>query len=591
VIATAMLAAAGLALSGQPVSAAPPHIGAGKADRPAPIDPHGATAHAQRRAAEPKPAGHKVPNPLLREVLAGEDDAAEEGAALSALCQDFIGKPNPYANPAPNVDAINGDTIVTVGSQTGCSTAQNETTIAVNPFNPRNLVAGSNDYRVFNPREQRNDSSGWAYTTFDGGRTWANIQVPHLTFQTGASAPLSYMDAAGDPALAFGPNNTVYYANLVFSRVIPTDGSQQASGMAVSTSHDGGLTWGEPVLIQLDGVNRDGTPTPTDFFNDKEWITADPLSGTVYVSWTRFTFDAAGNYLESPIVVSRSTDFGRHFSPMTRVAPSLNNFKGGITPFDQGSNPGVGRNGTLFIAYEASVCETAACDAAGDHDAVVVATSRDGGRTFRNEEVAADFDFPVDEATGSPGLTGENFRINSYPTLAVDRLTNQLWITWADDRNGQYSDDGESIKTNGDVFVVGSVPGGGHWTDPLRVGSGADEVFPGIAVFAGRVAVSYYTRAFDPNGIGLDYAYSVGWGAGIRGASVRRITTQTENPQVQFVAQTPDGTVLQGVFIGDYSAIAMGVDFVIHPCWTDFRGKPGTTTPNQDVYSQAIFAL
>ncbi len=48
------------------------------------------------------------------------------------------------------------------------------------------------------------------------------------------------------------------------------------------------------------------------------------------------------------------------------------------------------------------------------------------------------------------------------------------------------------------------------------------------------------------------------------------------------------GAVLQGVFIGDYTAIAMGSDGVIHPCWTDFRGRPGGNTPNQDAYTQAI---
>ena len=52
-----------------------------------------------------------------------------------------------------------------------------------------------------------------------------------------------------------------------------------------------------------------------------------------------------------------------------------------------------------------------------------------------------------------------------------------------------------------------------------------------------------------------------------------------------------DGTVLQGVFIGDYSAAAMGFDFRLHPCWTDFRGNPGTTKPNQDAYTQSIFVL
>ena len=46
--------------------------------------------------------------------------------------------------------------------------------------------------------------------------------------------------------------------------------------------------------------------------------------------------------------------------------------------------------------------------------------------------------------------------------------------------------------------------------------------------------------------------------------------------------------VLQGVFIGDYTAVAMGTDGVMHPCWTDFRGQPSVTSPNQDAYTMAV---
>ena len=38
-----------------------------------------------------------------------------------------------------------------------------------------------------------------------------------------------------------------------------------------------------------------------------------------------------------------------------------------------------------------------------------------------------------------------------------------------------------------------------------------------------------------------------------------------------------------------YTAVAMGWDGVLHPCWTDFRGKPGVTSPNQDAYTAAVF--
>ena len=66
--------------------------------------------------------------------------------------------------------------------------------------------------------------------------------------------------------------------------------------------------------------------------------------------------------------------------------------------------------------------------------------------------MSSDFDFPAT-------LTGVHFRLNSFPQMAYDRLTDQLWITWADDRNGQNSAAGASVKTNGDVFVVGSKHG------------------------------------------------------------------------------------------------------------------------------------
>src|SRR6267142_1039116 len=313
----------------------------------------------------------------------GDDDTAISLAPnLSALCQSYIGQLNTYANPRPNVDQINGDQIVLAGTQLGCDTAQNETTIAVNPSNPRNLVAGTNDYRVFNTREGRNDGAGFAYTTFDGGRSWLNVQLPHLTFQTGATGLLSDMDSAGDPAVAFGPHNTVYYANLVFSRL------NNGSGVVVSKSTDGGRTWGEPSIVHLDGVDANGNPLDTNFFNDKEWISVDQQTGTVYVTWTIFGPN------DSPIMVSSSKDGGATWSAPVAVNPSSGFTPGGITAYSSGSNPQVNRHGELFIAYESAVCQSLACNHPTDHDAVVIATSRDGGRTFTNQEVAYDFDFP-----------------------------------------------------------------------------------------------------------------------------------------------------------------------------------------------------
>lgn len=533
-------------------------------------------------------------SPGLKALLSEKDaDRGSEAPNLSALCQSGVGKPNPYRKVAPNVDQIVGDPLVTVGSQTGCSTAQNENTIAVNPENPNNLVAGANDYRIFNTRTQRDDASGFAYTSFDGGKTWKNIQLPHLTLQTGGKGAFAQMDAAGDPVVAFGPHNTVYYGNIVFSRGVPTgSGTEAANGIALNVSHDGGLHWGEPVMIHADGVDPTGKLVPSQIFNDKIWLAADQTSGRVYVTWTRFVDNADGSYLESPIVVAPSTNFGRSFAPYTRVDNTLAGFKpNGLTPFSQGSNPKVGRDGTLYIAYEGEVCATLACDQVGngDRDVTVVATSRDHGRTFKKAIVDTNYDFPFNEPLGTSTLTGENFRVNSFPQLDYDRSTGLLALTWADDRNGQYdATTGASIKSNGDNIVSLSADGA-RWTKPLAVGTSADEVFGAIAIRYGVVALTSYTRHYDSAGINLDYAYWTSTDLFRKHSlPIHRITTQSSNPQVQFVGTDDQGNVVQGTFIGDYTGAVLGSDLKLHPSWTDFRGNPGKTTPNQDSYTASI---
>ena len=516
----------------------------------------------------------------------GEVDANPDNSQSSwGLCHTLAGTANfAYSVPsAGEVDAITHDAINNSGaSNFGCTTAQNETSIAVNPKNAMNLVAGANDYRVCCDATGLNDGSGWAYYSFDGGQTWGNVLVPGLTGQTGGAGNFKQMDSAGDPVLAFGPDGVVYYANIVFSRVSP------ASGVAVSVSRDGGKTWGAPNMVAYQ--------SSANFFNDKEWIGAGP-NGTVVVTWTVFNQGAKGaGYISSKIVGAISKDRGHTWNnqgfPISDAAH----------PYNQGSQVAFAPDGSLVVAYEG-----ATPGSGYNQDGMILARSTNGGATFATQELARVYDdfscYPV--YAGRQTLTGQHFRLNSYPAMSIDPTTGTIAVTWADDQgvsNCGTADPTFTGVTNAQVKLMhgtwSSIKGNGV----TAVTSGAgDKVFPAVAANNGKIAVSYYTTGYAtsetnpacfyaiPDNLGsapnfvtvsssvcLDYAAKVstdGYGA------EQRLTSQGSNPFVQFA---------DGSFIGDYTQTAMGSDGMAHASWTDFRGNPGVNTPNQDVYVAAF---
>jgi hypothetical protein len=100
--------------------------------------------------------------------------------------------------------------------------AHNEPFVAINPNNPNHMVVGANSWQSGDGHFEV-----YAYTTFDGGRTWTASQ-PYINRNA------SRLNAA-DPTVAFGSNGDVYFA---FVALTPAQGA-----VAVSRSVDGGLTW------------------------------------------------------------------------------------------------------------------------------------------------------------------------------------------------------------------------------------------------------------------------------------------------------------------------------------------------------------
>ncbi|MDE2451316.1 MAG: exo-alpha-sialidase [Gammaproteobacteria bacterium] len=476
-----------------------------------------------------------------------------------------------------NVDAVVGDTAFTLVDGTQCYEPQNEQNIVINPTNSQNVVTSSNDYRY--------GFQELVYVSMDGGKTFADVLLPGWDAATGGSGAFTHVGAGGDPVLAFGKDGTLYFLALVYDQSFP---NRTPSGVAVASSHDGGASWSTPVMVHYESA--------TNFFNDKPWIAAG-AGGDVYVTWTHFNQGPHGlGYISSNIVGAVSHDHGQTWSEMIAVSDSAH-------PFDQGSSPAYGPDGTLYVAYEGNQ--------AGDttKDQTVVARSTDGGKTFTNAEVGRVYDdvgcYPTNVAQGRARLSFEQFRLSSFPSLAIDPKTGGLAIAWADDQNNSGCASGAasfSGSTNNQVKLVTSADGK-TWTAPRQITSGADKAYPAVGANDGRIVVGYYTRDYSPvptatdhtcqrgflndrdtgyptspttpvhyvdnAPVCLDYAFS---SSTDNFAAETRVSSQSSNPYLQF----------SGSFIGDYTGVAVDSAGGVHSVWTDDRGLPNNTTPNQD---------
>lgn len=507
-------------------------------------------------------------------VAASRPDA--NGLVLFSLCRRA-----PFTSPGlyspfsgANTDAIVGDTTFTLADGTKCYEPQNEQNIVINPTNPANVVTSANDYRA--------GFRAYVYTSTDGGATFSNVLLPGWDPATNGQGLFKHVQAGGDPVLAFAPNGTLYYSALVYDLSLP---NHTPSGVAVAVSRDGGANWTPPVMVHYESSNN--------FFNDKQWVAAG-VNGDVYVTWTMFKSNKPSGYLSSNIVMSVSHDFGATWSDPIPVSDAAH-------PYDQGSSVAVAPDGTVYVAYEGNQ--------AGDpsKDQVVLAQSTDRGRTFTTKELGRVYDdvgcYPLNQSQGRARLSFEQFRLNSFPSLAIDPSTGAMAIAWADDQNNAGCAAGAATfsgSTDNQVKLVTST-NGISWSAPRIITSGGDKAFPAVAANAGRTVVGYYTRNFSPtptatdhvcqrgflnttdagypnsptvyytdsNPVCLDYAISSssdGFGA------ETRVSTQSSNPYLQF----------SGSFIGDYTGVAVDRYGRARVVWTDGRGNPGVTTPNQD---------
>src|SRR5439155_18264165 len=146
--------------------------------------------------------------------------------------------------------------VMNVNTDTDLSAPHNETTIAVNPTNPQNLIGSANDYQiVYGPSGQLVSATLYsrAHVTFDGGQTWTNYSVPFNT---------SLYTFTGDPAVAFDADGTGYLATLGFN-FFPDHVTTTPADVLVTHSANGGQSWSVPVRVAAGS----GSPTGAEINN------------------------------------------------------------------------------------------------------------------------------------------------------------------------------------------------------------------------------------------------------------------------------------------------------------------------------------
>src|SRR5438445_563149 len=400
---------------------------------------------------------------------------------------------------------------------------QNEPTIAVNPLNPLNLIAGANDEQAEPPCQDLNGDgalSGLAdcpvaanvgssglYVSTNGGRTWTDLVVLD-TVTTAAADGWATINqfSSGDPAIAFDSQGNAYYANLAIPKS-PAAPQVEQGGLAAnlvvakatfdSSSGTTGLkpTDWVPVLV------TDGNPVR---FDDKENIWADtsslsPFKDNVYVSWSTFTSNVRsifGGIASDHIAIVRSEDGGASWSNPVHLSRSCNIGCGGV----QGSVVRTGPSGEVYVAWEESLNRFAP-------NAIVFSKSLDGGIHFTRPSTVVstllDIPSPLNGGAFRDATPKAGFRDNSFPSMTV-APNGTIYVSWA------------ARCATGcartEVFLAKSTNGGDTWTAPARVskkavatGDPGDPFFPWVTASqvgsTTAVSVVYYDRSYDNTGL------------------------------------------------------------------------------------------
>jgi len=332
--------------------------------------------------------------------------------------------------------------------------AEVEPHLAVNPVNPSNLIG------VWQQDRWSNGSARGLVgaASFDGGATWTLQGLPFSRCGGGNPANGGDFERATDPWVTFAADGTAYFMSLSTSGGAFQVGS--ANAMLVSHSSDGGRSWSQPQPLI-----RDTAP----YFNDKNTITADPLSARhAYAVWDRLAESGGG-----PVYFARTTDGGTTWEPARPIhdpGPTAQTIGSLIV----GLPSGVLVN--IFTLVEEGPNQTLSASLAA-------LRSTDQGATWSVPLHIADL---LAVGASDPD-TGAAIRDGSITAQAAAGPDGSLVVVWQD---GRFSGGARDA-----IAFTRSTDGGVTWSTPLRVNPSAQftAFTPSVHIRAdGTLGITYY---------------------------------------------------------------------------------------------------
>jgi hypothetical protein len=426
--------------------------------------------------------------------------------------------------------------------------SENEPTVAVNPRDPDELVAGSH---FIGDRGNR----CVAHYSRNGGRSWSAIPIvmPQLTHQSECS----------DPVLAYAPDGSrVYYAYMDIDLA-------STFKILLSYSDDDGRTWSGPIVV-LESPDADyvrpwiGTHVSTGGHGNRSWV---------YATATRFDFD--DTTVDCHVDFARSSSKGLHWSSPT----TLDNGNCGdavatevVVVHGARSQGGPG-NGVLAAWYHSGADGLR-------QGAFQIRTrySANNGATFGPIVTAVTDSFELQQFLG-PGFSYHRWSDGMYPDVELAQNGSAHIVYTHDPEEGSTVEDGD-IR-----YLSSSGPPYASWSKPATVNddrSGRAQGWPALEAISEGHRVSLYAIWEDHrSSVEDNRTYDVFWG--------RRTGSSWSNRKL-----TDEQSLSDFVFLGDRYDVSIAEaeddddDPFVYAVWTDRRDEPSQFDFDDDVWGATL---